>query len=88
MARKVFVVEHSAWRQMKENYPIYLPYQFHWRPQSALGDPQLPNKKMKTPFLSNMLKSQRLTSTFFPTSKSCLLTETNMTPVMNKMFST
>ena len=51
---------------MKENYPIYLPYQFHWRPQSALGDPQLPNKKMKTPFLSNMSKSRRLTSTFFP----------------------
>ena len=24
--RKIFVVEHSAWRQMKENYQIYLPY--------------------------------------------------------------
>ena len=51
---------------MKENYQIYLPYQFHWRPQSALGDSQLPNKKMKTLFLSNMSKSRRLTSTFFP----------------------
>ena len=51
---------------MKENYPIYLPYQFHWRPQSALGDPQLPNKKMKTLFLWNMLKSRRLTLIFFP----------------------
>ena len=52
---------------MKENYQIYLPYQFHWRPQSVGGDPQLPHKKMKTLFLSNMSKSRRLTSTFFPT---------------------
>ena len=66
--QKIFVVEHSAWRQIKENYPINLPYQFHWRPQSALGDPQLSHKKMKTPFLSNMSKSRRLTSTFFPTT--------------------
>ena len=29
-------------------------------------EPQLPNKKMKTMFLSNMSKSRRLTSTFFP----------------------
>ena len=55
---------------MKENYQIYLPYQFHWRPQSAGRDPQLPNKKMKTMFLSNMSKSRRLTSTFFPISSS------------------
>ena len=51
---------------MKENYQIYLPYQFHWRAQSALGDSQLPHKKMKTTFLWNMSKSRRLTSTFFP----------------------
>ena len=57
MTRKIFVVEHSAWRQMKENYQIYLPYQFHWRPHSALRDPQLSNKKMKTMFLSDMSKS-------------------------------
>ena len=66
MARKIFVIEHSAWRQMKENYQIYLPYQFHWRPQSVGGDAQLPHKKMKTLFLSNMSKSRRLTLTFFP----------------------
>ena len=54
---------------MKENYQIYLPYQFHWRPQSVGGDSQLPNKKMKTMFLWNMSKSRRLTSTFFPTNK-------------------
>ena len=65
----MFVVEHSAWRQMKENYQIYLPYQFHWRAHSPLGEPQLPNKKIKTLFLSNMSKSRRLTSTFFPTIK-------------------
>ena len=51
---------------MKENYQIYLLYQFHWRAQSAGWDPQLPNKKMKTMFPSNMSKSRRLTSTFFP----------------------
>ena len=51
---------------MKENYQIYLPYQFHWRPQSVGGDSQLSHKKMKTLFLSNMSKSRRLTSTFFP----------------------
>ena len=52
---------------MKENYQIYLPYQFHLRDQLVDWDPQLPHKKMKTMFLSNMSKSQRLTSTFFPT---------------------
>ena len=26
MTQKIFVVEPSAWRQMKENYQIYLPY--------------------------------------------------------------
>ena len=36
--RKVFALEHSAWRQMKENYQIYLPYQFRPRVQSALRD--------------------------------------------------
>ena len=51
---------------MKENYPIYLPYQFHWRPHSVGGDSQLSHKKMKTLFLSNMSKSRRLTWTFFP----------------------
>ena len=29
-------------------------------------EPRLPHKKMKTLFLSNMSKSRRLTSTFFP----------------------
>ena len=50
---------------MKENYWIYLPYQFHWRPHSVGGVPQLPHKKHL--FLSNVSKSRRLTSTFFPT---------------------
>ena len=36
--RKVFALEHSAWRQMKENYQIYLTYQFRPRVQSALRD--------------------------------------------------
>ena len=62
----MIVVDHSAWCQMKENYQIYLPYQFHSRAQSALGDAQLPHKKMKILFLSNMSKSRRLTATFFP----------------------
>ena len=52
---------------MKENYQIYLPYQFRFRPQSVDRDTQLPHKKMKTMFLWNMSKSRRLTSTFFPT---------------------
>ena len=51
---------------MKENYPIYLLYLFHWRAHSPRWDAQLPHKKMKTMFLSNMSKSRRLTSTFFP----------------------
>ena len=47
-------IHDPAWRQMKENHQIYLPYKLHWRSQSVGGDPQLPNKKMKTLFLSNM----------------------------------
>ena len=54
---------------MKENYQIYLPYQFHWRAHSLGGDAQLSHKKMKSLFLSNMSKSRRLTSTFFPISR-------------------
>ena len=61
-----------AWRQMKENYQIYLPYQFHSRPHLLGGDAQLPHKKMKTMFLLNMSKSRRLTLTFFPTIRLCL----------------
>ena len=41
-------------------------YQFHMRPYSVGRDSQLPHKKIKTQFLSNMSKSRRLTSTFFP----------------------
>ena len=52
---------------MKENFKIYLPYKFHWRAHSVGGVPQLSHKKMKTLFFSNMSKSRRLTSTFFPT---------------------
>ena len=51
---------------MKENYQIYLPYQFHLRAHSLDREPKLSHKKMKTMFLSNMSKSRRLTSTFFP----------------------
>ena len=60
---------------MKENYQIYLPYQFRLRDQSAGRDPQLSHKKMKTLFLSNMSKSRRLTSTFFPISCMAYLTK-------------
>ena len=66
ITRRIFVVENSAWRQMKMNYQIYLPHQFRLRDQSAGWDSQLSNKKIKTMFLSNMSKSWRLTSTFFP----------------------
>ena len=55
---------------MKENYQIYLPYQFHRRPQSAGWVPRFPHKKMKTMFLSNKWKSRSLTSTFFPLNES------------------
>ena len=57
---------------MKENYQIYLPYQFHWRPQLVDQDAQLPNKKMKTMYLWNMSKSRGLTSTFFPINISSM----------------
>ena len=62
---------------MKENYQIYLPYQFHWRPQSAERVSKLPHKKMKTMFLWNMSKSRRLTSTFFPTTEEGLIQGVN-----------
>ena len=39
MTRVKFVVEHSAWRQMKENYQIYLPFQFYLRDQSVVWLP-------------------------------------------------
>ena len=55
---------------MKENYQIYLPYQFHRRAHSVGQDPQLSHEKMKTLFLSNMSKSRRLTLTFFPIKSS------------------
>ena len=55
---------------MKENYQIYIPYQFCPRVQSAGRDPQLPNKKMKTLFLSNTVEPRNNgfqgTSSFFP----------------------
>ena len=40
--------------------------QFQTIVQSLNLDSKLPHKKMKTMFLSNMSKSRRLTSTFFP----------------------
>ena len=49
--KKIFIVENSAWRQIKENYQIYLAYQSYRRPQSSGRDSQLPIKKMKTMFL-------------------------------------
>ena len=78
--QKIFVVEHSAWRQMKENFQIYLPYQFCLRVQSVNGDAQLSHEKMKTLFFWNMSKSRRLTLTFFPTMFSTVL--------FNTMFNT
>ena len=48
MTQKIFFSKTSVWRQMKENFQIYLPYQFCPRVQSARWDPQLPNKKLKT----------------------------------------
>ena len=70
---------------MKENYQIYLPYQFHWRLHSVGGDSQLPHKKMKTLFLSNMSKSRRLTSTFFPTRQLYSKLRTFNTASTNRM---
>ena len=51
---------------MKEKYQIYSPNQFCLSVHSLDRVPKLSHKKMKTMFLSNMLKSRRLTSTFFP----------------------
>ena len=47
---KIFVSEHSAWRQMKENYQNYLPFRFHWKPQFVGGDHRLPYTKWKPCF--------------------------------------
>ena len=47
ITHEIFVIEHSAWCQMKENYQIYLLYQFHWNPQSVDWQPQLMQKKKK-----------------------------------------
>ena len=65
---------------MKENYQIYLPYQFYPRVQSVGGDAQLAHKKMKTLFLSNMSKSRRLTSTFFPITAIPILESCHSSP--------
>ena len=62
----IFVVEHSAWRQMKENYQIILPCRFHPKEQSVNWVSKLCHKKIKTMFLWNASKSRRLTSSFFP----------------------
>ena len=64
ITNKVFVVENSAWYQIKENYPNYLHYQFHLKVHSLDWDSQLSHKKGKTMFLWNMSKNWRLT--FFP----------------------
>ena len=69
MTQEILGVEHSAWRQMKQYYQIYLPYQFHQKPHPARSVFKLSNEKMKTMFLLNMSKSRRLTSTFFPTNR-------------------
>ena len=61
--QKICTVEHSAWRQMKENYQIYLPIQFCPRVQSLDRVPRLSQKKMKTLFLWNMSKTD---FDFFP----------------------
>ena len=65
MTQKIFVVEHSAWCQMKENYQIYLLYQFCLRDQSVDRDPQLSHKKMKTLSLEYVKKS-KTDFDFFP----------------------
>ena len=63
--QKRFVIEHSAWRQTKENYQIYLRYQFRLRVHLVDQVPKLSHNKMKAMFLSNMSESRRLTSNFF-----------------------
>ena len=51
---------------MKENYQIYIPYQFHLSNHLFNRVSKLLYKKIKTMFLWNMSKSRRLTLTFFP----------------------
>ena len=36
-------LENSTWRQMKENYQIYLPYQFRLRAHSVDREPEFPH---------------------------------------------
>ena len=45
-----------------------------------LGEPQLSHEKMKTLFFSNMSKSRRLTSNFFPTTN--VLRGTPVVPII------
>ena len=63
MTKKIFVVEHLALRQMKENYQTYLPYQFRWRPQLVDPDTQLPQKKRKSHV---SLEKSKTNFDFFP----------------------
>ena len=71
--QKIFIVEHSAWRQMKENYQIYLPYQFHWRPQSAGWVPRILNKKIKKPVFLEYVKKLKTDFDFFPDQHPILI---------------
>ena len=50
LTRKMFNIEHSAWFQVKENYHIYVPYQFYLRIHSLDQKLQLSHKKQKLYF--------------------------------------
>ena len=67
-------VSHSAktWYRIRTHIHYNTSNGSYCRDQSARWDSQLSHKKMKTMFLSNMSKSRRLTSTFFPIIWKCL----------------
>ena len=54
---------------MKENYQIYLAYQFYWRPHWVDQEPQFLHKKMKAMFLKYVKKSKTDLNFFFPISQ-------------------
>ena len=70
ITKKIFIFENSVWRQMKENYQIYILYQFYWKPQSALWDHETHNfliRKWKPYFSQICQKVEDWLRLFFPT---------------------
>ena len=73
ITKEILIIEHSAWRQMKQNHQIHLPLVLSKASQLIDREPQISNKKMKTMFLWNMSMSQRLFPEYSTRKKKTML---------------